>query len=132
VIDRADEYLDRALALAPQSLAVRLKRGEYYLRLGIYPLAQIELQEAIRLAEPEQRRTASYAYALLLYARQQGRSGFVRDTSMARLAALCAYVTPVFAGLTGVLRKGIARVLAALNYPASCRADKNAFPQGGV
>lgn len=130
VIDRAGECLDRALDLAPQSLAVRLKRGEYFLRLGIYPLAQVELQEAIRLAGPAQRRTASYAHALLLYARQQERGGFVRDTSMARLATLCAYAALVFAVLTGALRKGIERVLTALSRPASGGEGESALPQG--
>ncbi len=132
MIDRAGEYLDRALDLAPQSLAVRLKRGEYFLRLGIYPLAQVELQEAIWLAGPEQRPTASYAHALLLYARQQARGGFIRDTSMARLAPLCAHATSVLAALSSALRKSIKRALATLSRPASRREGEHALPQGGV
>lgn len=43
-VDDAQDLLDRALALAPNDLLVRIKRAEFWLRLGALPNAREELR----------------------------------------------------------------------------------------
>ncbi|MBI5289959.1 MAG: tetratricopeptide repeat protein [Chloroflexi bacterium] len=46
-IDEGQELLDRALALTPHDLNVRIKRAEFWLRLGVLDRARDELREGL-------------------------------------------------------------------------------------
>ena len=47
-VAEAQQRLDHALSLAPDDLIVRIKRAEYWLRLGIFDNAKLELRRALQ------------------------------------------------------------------------------------
>ena len=76
-ISEAKDVLDAAYAATPDDFYVALKRGELFCRLGIYPTAIDELERALALGLPDAESQRA-ARALLRFAREKNRRGFVR------------------------------------------------------
>ncbi|WP_376788633.1 tetratricopeptide repeat protein [Thermoflexus sp.] len=75
-VEGAREALERALHQASDHFVVRLERGAFFLRLGFYPEAMVELEAALRSAPEGVAR--EHIYRLLQRAWEQGKGSFVR------------------------------------------------------
>ena len=94
----AQERLDHARDLAPDDLIVRVKRAEFWLRLGIFDNARAELRHALRNGggSPQNRAIAEAMFASI---EKRSRGSFTR-----KMVAL-----PTFAAARKLFRHGTAR-----------------------
>ncbi len=77
-VELARDELDMALRLAPDDFRVRVKRAEYFFRLGCYPEVVDELGQALRTPAPSAELRA-YARDLLREAQHRAHRGFARQ-----------------------------------------------------
>jgi len=85
-VEGAREALDRALGQAPDHYVVRLERGVFFLRLGLYPQAIPELERAFRAAP--NRPAREHAARLLQRAWERSRGSFIRHARLPDLSPL--------------------------------------------
>jgi len=78
-VAEAQERLDHALSLAPDDLIVRIKRAEYWLRLGIFDNAKLELRQALQNGggSAQNRAMAEMMFASI---EKRSRGSFTRKT----------------------------------------------------
>ncbi len=85
-VEAAQAALDRALQQAPQHFVVRLERGVFFMRLGLYPQAIPELEAALRRAP--NRLSRMHVDRLLQRAVERSRGSFVRRALLPNLSWL--------------------------------------------
>ncbi len=85
-VEAAQAALERALQQAPQHFVVRLERGVFFMRLGLYPQAIPELEAAFRYAP--NRLARMHADRLLQRAVERSRGSFVRRALLPDLSRL--------------------------------------------
>jgi predicted Zn-dependent protease len=100
-VAEAQERLDHARDLAPDDLIVRIKRAEYWLRLGIFDNARAELRHGLQNGGGSPRNRA-LAEALFESVEKRSRGSFTRRT----------VALPTFGAVKKLFRHGAARTSA--------------------
>jgi len=72
------EALDRALEVAPHCFAVRLKRAEFFFRLGYVRECEAEINETLQLTAPDATSLA-FAEHLAVLSKQKSRQAYTRQ-----------------------------------------------------
>lgn len=80
-IAEAGALLDEAANLGPDRFEVRLRRGEFFARLGIYQQALAELEAARRLPAPDFP-SLLYCQELWRWVAERARQAFVRQPTL--------------------------------------------------